>query len=68
MFDEAYPVHAFVAANKMIQLTVNGAKQCFSGSPEMPLLWYLREILGLTGWKFGCGVGLCGAVNDLCAR
>jgi hypothetical protein len=55
MFDEAYPVHAFVAANKMIQLTVNGAKQCFSGSPEMPLLWYLREILadGMEVWLRG---------------
>jgi isoquinoline 1-oxidoreductase subunit alpha len=61
MFDEAYPVHAFVASNEMIQLTVNGAKESFTGSPEMPLLWYLRDILGLTGSKFGCGVGLCGA-------
>jgi isoquinoline 1-oxidoreductase alpha subunit len=61
MFDEAYPVHAFVASNEMIQLTVNGTKQSFSGSLEMPLLWYLRDILGLTGSKFGCGVGLCGA-------
>jgi isoquinoline 1-oxidoreductase subunit alpha len=61
MFDEAYPVHAFVASNETIQLTVNGARQSFSGSPEMPLLWYLRDILGLTGSKFGCGVGLCGA-------
>ena len=61
MFDEAYPVHAFVASSEMIQLTVNGAKQSFSGRPEMPLLWYLRDILGLTGSKFGCGIGLCGA-------
>jgi isoquinoline 1-oxidoreductase alpha subunit len=59
--DEAYPVHAFVASHEMIQLRVNGAEQSFSGEPEMPLLWYLRDILGLTGSKFGCGVGLCGA-------
>ena len=45
----------------MIQLKVNGTAQSFDGDPEMPLLWYLRDILGLTGSKFGCGVGLCGA-------
>src|SRR5271157_1117339 len=32
----------------------------FDGNPEMPLLWYLRDILGLTGTKFGCGMALCG--------
>jgi isoquinoline 1-oxidoreductase alpha subunit len=45
----------------MIQLTVNGTERSFNGDPEMPLLWYLRDILGLTGAKFGCGIGLCGA-------
>jgi isoquinoline 1-oxidoreductase alpha subunit len=45
----------------MIQLKVNGAGQTFSGDSEMPLLWYLRDVLGLTGSKFGCGIGLCGA-------
>ena len=45
----------------MIQLNINGIAQSFHGDPEMPLLWYLRDILGLTGSKFGCGVGLCGA-------
>ena len=45
----------------MIQLTVNGTGQSFDGDPQMPLLWYLRDILRLTGTKFGCGVGLCGA-------
>src|SRR5882724_2236848 len=45
----------------MIQLKVNGTAQSFNGAPEMPLLWYLRDILGLTGSKFGCGIGLCGA-------
>ncbi len=45
----------------MIQLKVNGAEQSFNGEPEMPLLWYLRDVLGLTRSKFGCGVGLCGA-------
>jgi isoquinoline 1-oxidoreductase subunit alpha len=45
----------------MIQLTVNGTNRSFNGDPEMPLLWYLRDVLGLTGTKFGCGVALCGA-------
>ena len=45
----------------MIQLKVNGVEQSFDGEPEMPLLWYLRDVLDLTGSKFGCGAGLCGA-------
>ena len=45
----------------MIQLTVNGEKHAFEGEGDMPLLWYLRDILGLTGSKYGCGKGLCGA-------
>lgn len=45
----------------MIQLKVNGVARSFNGSPDMPLLWYIRDILGLTGTKFGCGVALCGA-------
>jgi isoquinoline 1-oxidoreductase alpha subunit len=45
----------------MIQLKVNGTRQTFDGDPDMPLLWYLRDVLGLTGTKFGCGVALCGA-------
>jgi isoquinoline 1-oxidoreductase alpha subunit len=40
----------------MIRLKVNGADRSFDGNPEMRLLWYLRDILGLTGTKFGCGV------------
>jgi isoquinoline 1-oxidoreductase alpha subunit len=45
----------------MIQLRVNGVDRRFEGDPEMPLLWYLRDVLGLTGTKFGCGAALCGA-------
>jgi isoquinoline 1-oxidoreductase subunit alpha len=45
----------------MITLRVNGREQTFDGDPDMPLLWYLRDIAGLTGTKFGCGQGLCGA-------
>ncbi len=45
----------------MIKLKVNGVERSFDGDPEMPLLWYLRDILGLTGTKYGCGMALCGA-------
>ena len=45
----------------MITLKVNNVDRNFDGSPEMPLLWYLRDVLKLTGTKFGCGQGLCGA-------
>ena len=45
----------------MIQLKVNGAARQFDGDPEMPLLWYLRDVLEMTGTKYGCGMGLCGA-------
>ena len=45
----------------MVHFKVNGHAQMFDGDPEMPLLWYLRDILGLTGTKFGCGMALCGA-------
>ena len=45
----------------MIRLKVNGQDLTFDGDPEMPLLWYLRDVLGLTGTKFGCGASLCGA-------
>ena len=49
----------------MVHLKVNGQAQGFDGDPEMPLLWYLRDILGLTGTKFGCGMALCGACTVL---
>jgi isoquinoline 1-oxidoreductase subunit alpha len=45
----------------MIRLKVNGVERTFSGDPGMPLLWYLRDELLLTGTKFGCGVSLCGS-------
>jgi isoquinoline 1-oxidoreductase alpha subunit len=45
----------------MATLTINGASRSFEGDPDMPLLWYLRDELGLTGTKFGCGGGFCGA-------
>ena len=45
----------------MVTLRINGVQKSFQGDPEMPLLWYLRDVLGLTGTKFGCGVALCGS-------
>jgi len=45
----------------MVRLTVNGKSQNYDADPEMPLLWYLRDDLRLTGTRFGCGAGLCGA-------
>ena len=45
----------------MVTFKVNGMDRSFDGDPDMPLLWYLRDDLRLTGTKFGCGAGLCGA-------
>jgi isoquinoline 1-oxidoreductase subunit alpha len=45
----------------MIKLTVNGQSQEMEVAGETPLLWVLRDTLGLTGTKFGCGMSLCGA-------
>ena len=56
----------------MIHLKINGAAKQYAGDPDMPLLWYLRDELQLTGSKFGCGMGLCGActvhINGEAAR
>jgi isoquinoline 1-oxidoreductase alpha subunit len=45
----------------MVTLQVNGTSRSFDGDPTMPLLWYLRDVLQLTGTKYGCGMALCGA-------
>ena len=45
----------------MVSVHLNGQARSFDGDPSMPLMWYLRDELGLTGTKFGCGVALCGA-------
>ncbi|SNT41050.1 isoquinoline 1-oxidoreductase, alpha subunit [Tardiphaga sp. OK246] len=45
----------------MANLNINGEQKSFDAPDDMPLLWVLRDILGMTGTKFGCGVALCGA-------
>lgn len=45
----------------MLTLNVNGRQETIDVDPEMPLLWALRDVLGLTGTKFGCGIAQCGA-------
>ena len=44
-----------------MKLTVNGVEREVNAAPDMPLLWALRDLLGLTGTKFGCGIAQCGA-------
>ena len=45
----------------MVKLQVNGQTQSFDGDQSMPLLWFLRDELGLVGTKYGCGKGFCGS-------
>jgi isoquinoline 1-oxidoreductase alpha subunit len=45
----------------MLSLTINGHQHEVDADPEMPLLWVIRDLVGLTGTKFGCGVAQCGA-------
>lgn len=56
----------------MIKLKINGQEHNWDGDPSLPLLWFLRDEVGLTGTKFGCGEALCGActvmVNDDAVR
>ena len=45
----------------MIHLTINGSSHELDLDPDMPLLWVIRDVVGLTGTKYGCGLALCGA-------
>ncbi len=45
----------------MVSFKINGVRRSFDGDPNMPILWYVRDELGLAGTKFGCGRALCGA-------
>jgi isoquinoline 1-oxidoreductase alpha subunit len=56
--------HSFIAGKgkqEMVTLNVNGQERTFDGDPSIPLLWYIRDELNLTGTKFGCGQALCGS-------
>src|ERR1700730_1054924 len=60
----AYDLHRFVIfprSEAAMKLHINGKDHEVSVPEEMPLLWVLRDVLGLTGTKFGCGMALCGA-------
>jgi isoquinoline 1-oxidoreductase alpha subunit len=46
-------------------IKINGRSHSIDADPDTPLLWVLRDVLGLTGTKFGCGMGLCGACTVL---
>src|SRR4030081_319765 len=45
----------------MPQIRINGVHHDIAADPQMPLLWAIRDILGMTGTKYGCGIGACGA-------
>jgi isoquinoline 1-oxidoreductase alpha subunit len=45
----------------MIKMKINGQEQSWDGDPSLPLLWFLRDEIGLTGTKYGCGQALCGS-------
>lgn len=49
----------------MITLQINGEKHTIDVAPDMPLLWAIRDIVGLTGTKYGCGIGVCGSCKVL---
>jgi isoquinoline 1-oxidoreductase alpha subunit len=59
------PPVAQSASEKTLPLRINGKTYYHEGDPDMPLLWYLRDVLRLTGTKYGCGIGYCGACTVL---
>jgi isoquinoline 1-oxidoreductase alpha subunit len=50
-----------MVASTTVALTINGESKTIDALPDMPLLWVLRDLLGMTGTKFGCGIAQCGA-------
>ena len=49
----------------MITLRINGDEHTIDVAPDMPLLWAIRDVIGLTGTKYGCGIGVCGSCKVL---
>jgi isoquinoline 1-oxidoreductase alpha subunit len=65
MFDLAIVAHILAREAAMAELNVNGKLVKVDADPAMPLLWVLRDLLNMTGTKFGCGVAACGACTVL---
>src|SRR4249919_2513085 len=59
--DRSRPTNHNGGGNRMVALNVNGKPHNVDVPDDMPLLWTLRDVLNMTGTKFGCGMGLCGA-------
>jgi isoquinoline 1-oxidoreductase alpha subunit len=57
--------HPPARASAPLPVSINGKAYFHEGDPAMPLLWFLRDILRLTGTKYGCGIGACGACSVL---
>jgi isoquinoline 1-oxidoreductase alpha subunit len=60
-FSEPLPRSNSKIGCQMVRLTINGEERSFEAPADMPLLWVLRDLLGMTGTKFGCGIAQCGA-------
>src|ERR1019366_7504324 len=56
-----WPGRIFLRINSMITVQINGQSRSVDVTPDTPLLWVLRDVLGMTGTKFGCGIAQCGA-------
>jgi aerobic-type carbon monoxide dehydrogenase small subunit (CoxS/CutS family) len=52
---------AIISARASYTITINNERKTFTAEPETPLMWVIRDLLGLTGTKYGCGKGYCGA-------
>jgi isoquinoline 1-oxidoreductase alpha subunit len=58
---EPKSLHAIARRRRMVKLTINGTSHDVDVEPDTPLLWVIRDTIGLTGTKYGCGIAQCGA-------